>query len=368
MKRGIILSLLVCIISVCVPAADAGRSESLVLAEIDTFMAKAVSAIESRHLSEAILSYVSVLSLADENSSPAVQTKAREARSALEKIGTRLSLEPSSDWIDAKGSQKTFPTRTVGKDEVPGPAVFLFENYGDVKSPVADASISFMFTKNSGSLLSSVTTDAYGKANSTIEKLDKPGEAAVIRAYPEFRARGKSYAFTSVFRDFVYLPAVDAALVMALESSELGRSEDPKTLGAVVDALKPTGLDLVAYNGKLSEDRLREAYGGKTGALAMLGISEERPYAVLILVEVGAARQMEYGGKTYAIFSAEADCGFRILRHDGSVLISFALGPVRGQGGTRVAAVSDAYKRVSEELAFALRNRLSEITSSLASE
>jgi hypothetical protein len=124
MKRGIILSLLVCIISVCVPAADAGRSESLVLAEIDTFMAKAVSAIESRHLSEAILSYVSVLSLADENSSPAVQTKAREARSALEKIGTRLSLEPSSDWIDAKGSQKTFPTRTVGKDEVPGPAVF----------------------------------------------------------------------------------------------------------------------------------------------------------------------------------------------------------------------------------------------------
>jgi hypothetical protein len=368
MKRVGLLLVFASLISPYVPAADPVRGESVILAEIDAFMAKAASAIESHHLSEAIQSYVSILSLAEENASPAIQKKAQEANSTLEAIGTRLSLEPSSDWIDAKGNQKTFPSRKLGRDGAPSPAVFLFENFGDVKSPVADASISFMFIKNSGSLLSSVTTDAYGKANSTIEKLDKPGEAAVIRAYPEFRARGKSYAFSSVFRDFVYLPAVDAALITALERSELGASDDPKTISAVVEALRPTGLDLVPFNGKLSEDRFRAAYGGEVGALESLGLSENRPYAALVLIEVANARQMEYEGKTYAIFTAEAACGFRLVRSDGSVLLSLAPGPVQGRGGTRAAAISDAYKRAAEALSSALRNRLADITSSLAAE
>src|SRR5208283_506610 len=104
------------------------------------------------------------------------------------------------------------------------------------KSPVADAPVYFQFIKNSGSLVAFVTTDAYGKANTTVASIDEPGKDAIIRASPVFKARGKTYAFQTVFRDFAYLPPANVVKILALESSELGVSDNPRSVDAAATA------------------------------------------------------------------------------------------------------------------------------------
>lgn len=338
------------------------------LAEMDGYISKALDAIDSNHLSEAIRSYVAVLALAEDQPSPAAKAKADAAEAALARIATRLTLEPSSEWIDSKGSQVAGSSRSLGREGGLAPAVYLFESFGTGKSPVADAPIFFQFTKNKGSLVSLVATDAYGKANTTVAKLEEPGKEALVRAYPVFRSKGREYAFQGVFRDFAYLPPANAAKVIVLESSELGASDNPKTVDAVVGALKPLGLELTPLNAKLQADRFRKAFGGDAGALAAMGVGGGSPYGALVLVEVEGARQMEMNGKKYNIFTARASTAFRLVRADGSALLSLQLEAIKGQGGTRDASIADALRLAGEAIGPALRDRQAEIKRAILTE
>jgi hypothetical protein len=359
---------LLLVVPLAAPLGAQASGASGALAEMDGYISKARDAIDSNHLSEAIRSYVAVLAMAEEGPSPAAKAKAAEAEAALARIATRLTLEPSSEWIDPKGSQVAGSSRNLGKEGGLAPAVYLFESFGTGKSPVADAPIFFQFTKNKGSLVSLVTTDAYGKANTTVAKLEEPGKEAVVRAYPIFRSRGRDYAFQGVFRDFAYLPPANAAKVIVLESSELGASDNPKTVDAVVGALKPLGLELTPLNGKLQADRFRMAFGGDAGALAALGVGGGSPYAALVLVEVEGARQMEMNGKKYNIFTARASTSFRLVRADGSVVLSLLLEAIKGQGGTREASIADALRQAGETIGPALRDRQADIRKALMTE
>jgi len=337
-------------------------------ADMDALFQRASDAADSNHLAEAIRSYVAVLAIYDAH--PGAEEKARADRAAAElaRIGGRLSLEPGSEWVDSSGTQTAASTRGVGKAEGRSPSVYLFENFGTGKSPVADAPIYFQFVKNSGSLVSLVSTDAFGKANTTLASLGAAGAEAVVRAYPLFTARGKTFAFTGVFRDFSYLPPANVARVFALASSELGSSDNPQILDASVAALKPVGLQLVPVNGMLEADSFRRAFGGDMTALASLGIGKEAPYAAFILVEVEPVRQMELGGVKYNIFTAVADITFRLVRADGSVVMALPLNPVKGQGGTREAAVADAYRRAADALVPALDAKVDTLKETLAKD
>jgi hypothetical protein len=338
------------------------------LDEMSNYLAKAQDAADSNHLSEAIRSYVTVLALAEENSSPDAGAKAKEASAQLARIGTRLSLEPSGEWLDPKGTQIAGDSRKLGKEGGLPPSVYLFESFGTGKSPVADAPILFKFETNSGSLVSFVTTDAYGKANTTVAKVDEPGKNAVIRAYPVFKSRGRTYAFHTVFRDFAYLPPANVVKVLALESSDSGPSENAGTVDAVAAALKETGLECLPFNAKLAPEGFRKAYAGDVKALASLGINAASPYAAFVLVEVAPARQMEMNGKKYNIFTAATSINFRLVRADGSIVYSLPIDGVKGQGGTKEASVADAFKRARNVLGPELRKRLEAIQDSLTKE
>jgi len=352
--------------SEAIPAAEAAQSASATATEIDSLLARARDAEDSNHLSEAIRAYVSVIAIYEEGAAPEAQARAEEAAKALARIGGSLSLEPAGEWVDAKGAQVAGSTRKAGKEGGMAPSVYLFESFGAGKSPVADAPIYFEFVKNTGSLVQVVATDAYGKANTTIAKIDEPGKEAVIRAYPLFRARGKTYAFRSVFRDFAYLPPANVARVVALERSELGASDNPQVVDSAIATLKPAGLQLAPYNGKLAPDTFRLAFGGDAAALASLGA--DAPYTAFILVEASDLRQMELNGKKYNIFTSAATATFRLVRSDGTVVFALPLDPVKGQGGTREAAVSDGFRRAREALTPALQNSLQAIRDALAKE
>ncbi len=334
--------------------------------EMDSYLSKAQDAADSNHLSEAIRSYVTVLAIADENPSPDAEAKADRASAELARIGTRLTLEPASDWVDASGTQIAGSSRSLGKEGGLSPGVYLFENIGFGKSPVADAPIYFQFIKNSGSLVAFVTTDAYGKANTTVAMLEEPGKDAVIRAFPVFKARGKSYAFQTAFRDFAYLPPANVVRVLALESSELGISDNPRTIDPAAAALQRAGLQVLPFNAKLAPDDFRKAFAGEAKALASLGVDSGSPYAALVLVEVAAARQIELDGKKYNIFTASASLLFRLVRSDGSIVYSLPIDGLKGQGGTAEAAVDDAFKKAGEALGPELQKRQDDLTTALA--
>jgi len=360
--------MILCSFLVAAPLLAAPGAAQAPVEEMAGYLAKAQDAADSNHLAEAIRSYVAVLALAEESPSSGADAKAKEASAQLASIGTRLSLEPSGEWLDPKGAQIAGDSRSLGKEGGLSPAVYLFENFGTGKSPVADAPIFFKFETNSGSLVSFVTTDAYGKANTTVAKLDEPGKNAVIRAYPVFKSRGKSYAFQSVFRDFAYLPPANVVKVLALESSESGPSDNPGTVDAVASVLKDTGLQILPFNAKLAPDAFRRAYGGDVKALAALDVNASSPYAAFVLVDVAPARQMELNGKKYNIFTAMTSISFRLVRADGSIVYSLPIDGVKGQGGTKEASVSDAYKRARNVIGPELRKRLDAIQSSLTKE
>ncbi len=349
------------------PASSTTASnDAAALADMDALLSSAREAADSNHLSEAIRGYISVIAIYEEAPSAARKAKAEVAAAELAKIGGRLSLEPSNEWMDPAGTQLAALTRGVGKDKALNPSVYLFESFGMGKSPVPDAPIYFEFVKNSGSMVQMVTTDAYGKANTTVARIDSPGAEAVVRAYPLFRARGKIYAFKSVFRDFAYLPPSNVAKVAALETSELGATDNPQVVDTVIASLKTAGLQLSPYNGKLAPETFILAFGGDAQAFADFGAGAS--YTAFALVEAADIRQTELNGVKYNIFTTMTKVTFRLVRSDGTVVYTLPLDSIKGQGGTREAAVSDGYKRARDALGPAIQRDLAAIRNALNKE
>ena len=319
------------------------------------------SAQDSNHPTEAIRSYVTVLALSREEGTEEAKRLGAQAEAELVRIGNRLSLEPGEGWITPDGSQAAGASRSVGKEGSLQPAVFLFENFGTAKSPVADAPIRFEFVRGSGVLTASASTDTYGRANAILSRLDTPSGEAVIRAYPAFTVRGFTYAFRSVQRDFSYLPPSNVAKVVALERGPDGAVQNPQVLDSVASILKGAGLSPSPLDGKLLGTGFDRAFGGDPASVRALAASAGASYFAFVVSEASPARQLEYGGKKYNIFTSDCKTTIRIIRDDGTIVFALPLDPIRGQGGTSTAAVSDAFLKAREALTGELNRRLAEI-------
>jgi hypothetical protein len=125
---------------------------------------------------------------------------------------------------------------------------------------------------------------------------------------------------------------------------------------------------MLPFNAKLAPDAFRKAYGGDKKALTSLGIDSASPYAAFVLVEVAPARQMEMNGKKYNIFTASVSANVRLVRSDGTIVYAMPVDGVKGQGGTKEAAVADAYKRARNAVGPELRKHLDDINAALTKE
>jgi len=329
------------------PAATPAATTAQPDAEIDALIGKARESMDANHLAEGIKFYISALAKATKAGKRA---RADEISGTLAAIGTRLTVEPHESWLATDGSQKTASSRSAARGEGMMPAVYLYESYGYVKSAVPDAFIRFEFVANEGNLTTSVATDSRGLANTSVTAIAAPGKDAVIRAYPVFTAEGYSYAFKNVFRDFSFVAPPNLALVTVLERTPDGESTNPRVLDAVASALKPLGVEVVPYNGVLASARFNAAFGGDVDSLAALAGSIKAGYFALVSVEVAAPTRMEYGGKVYNIFIANAKATLRIVRADGTVVFAKPKDGIRGQGGTVQAAIDDCLVKVRDEL------------------
>ncbi len=316
-------------------------------ADIDALIAKARSSIDSNHLSEGIKFYISALAKATKAGK---RSRVDEINGTLTAIGARLTVEPHESWLEADGSQKTGSSRAASRGEGLMPAVYLYESYGFAKSAVPDAFIRFEFISNEGNLNASVTTDSKGLANTSITSMASPGKDGVVRAFPVFTAEGYSYAYKTVFRDFSYIAPPNLALVAVMERTPAGESPNPRVLDSVASSLKPLGVEVVPYNGVLKSASFNAAFGGDIKGLSALAGSVKAGYFALVNVDVAAPVRMEYQGKVYNIFIANAKATLRIVRADGTIVFAEAKDGVKGQGGTEQAAIDDCLVKVRDAL------------------
>ncbi len=134
-------------------------------------------------------------------------------------------------------------------------------------------------------------------------------------------------------------------------------------LDAMAMALAPSlgrqGLALTSLDAVRHADSFAKAEDGDVraiGDLCALGQGSGQEAAFLALLHLGAQapRQVELGGKKYAIFGCDASGRFRIHRRDGSLLWSIPAVAVHGQGGSAELALADAFDLARKALGVSL--------------
>lgn len=332
-------------------------------ADIGAIIAQGDRAMESNHLAEGIRYYVAARGHARQSS---LEALAASLDKRLLDLAGRLSLEPHDSWLGPDGTQLPGSTRDASGGKGTMPAVYLYSSYGYEKSPVADASIRFVFTANEGELTALVRTDAKGLSNTTISSVKNPALDAVVRAWPVFESDGFTWEVSSVYRDFAYKAPQRLALVAALERTPQGQGGNPRLLDAAAEGIKALGVDTLPLSAALDAATFAKAYGGSREALAAMAPSAKPGYYALVLAEVREPNQVTVGGKTYNIYTTTGTLTLRLLRADGSLVKAVLKDEVRGQGGTPSDAVSACLVAMRDLLDQALKDEAEAFRKALA--
>lgn len=341
-------------------AAAAKRAAAVAVAELES---KAEEAFALNRTAEGMRLYVAAMGRAHK----AELTEALERlRGKAEALAATFSIEAHESWIAGDGTQVVGELRALARAQGLMPAAYLYQSYGSAKSPVADATLRFTAVANEAGLTASVSTDAKGLANASVSSVANVNQALVIRAYPVFSAEGFSFAVSSVYRDFVYAPPPKKAIVAALERSPTGYRDGPGALDAVAAGLRALGVDAKPLGASLAPERFMAAFGGDRTTLGSIAQGSDAGYYALAYLEIGPASQMQYQGRVYNIFIAEASYALRILRTDGSLAHTLAARGLRGQGGSERGAFDDAMHKAREALAEAMKAQASAIASALS--
>lgn len=336
-----------------VDSAAASEKEDT-LASMEQLMLASRKAFDTNHPVEAMRHLVAILSLdeeAEQESDPDRLRKredlCRQADTDLTELAARLVLEPGDSWIE-NGLQKSGSLQSLSRQEGLMPSVRLVINYEYGKAVVKDAPIQFVFTKGTGSLVSPVTTDEFGQASSIVHSVGKTDNALVIRAIPFISSRTLTRYFENSTLEFTYLPPQHSARVFAIE-----RASDPAAVATaqrtgLIDAidrgLVHTNLDIIPSDALLDPETFMDAFRGDAQAVQRALSLDGKTVSYIVLGELvyENPRQLIAQGRTYSIFTVEATAQIRIIRDDGSIVISRPALHVRGQGGTEAAAVQSA--------------------------
>lgn len=340
--------------------AAAGQAAAEAVAELE---ARAEEAFALNRTAEGMRLYVAAMGRAHR---AGLAEALERLRVKAEALAATLSIEAHESWIAGDGTQVVGDLRALARAQGLMPAAYLYQSYGSAKSPVADATLRFAAVANEAVLTASVSTDAKGLANASVSSVANANEALVIRVFPVFSADGFSFAVSSVYRDFVYAPPPRKAMVAALERSPAGYRDVPGALDAVAAGLRALGVDAKPISASLPPERFTAAFGGDRTILGSIEQGSEAGYYALAYLEVGPASQMQYQGRVYNIFIAEASYALRILRADGSLAHTLSASGIRGQGGSERGALEDAAHKAREALAEAMKAEAPAIASALS--
>ena len=349
--------------------ADAAPGAKNSVALMKEYLSAGRQKIDEGNIVEGARQLVAVL--AERKSMTVDETEAVEiaarAEAELTKLGAALALDSGVEWVDENKNQLTGSTLEIGSPGAMQPSVILSYNMGRGRTLVPAAPVVFQFVKGGGTLTGYVTTNEYGQATCSVASLDSPAGESVIRASVVFRVNDFSWAPQGLEKDFVFVPPVRRATILALERFPKGANQPPLILDPVYNALKGVAFDFSHYDGVLMGEAFMRVFSGDPKAIQALGMQKEVSYLVMVLNDCTAVNQVVVDGKTYNIFKSQTTATTRIIRvADGKILYSGAVQAVSGQGGDAGKAVQDGLRRAATEMSDRLSRDLVEITAALA--
>ncbi len=271
------------------------------------------------------------------------------------------------EWVDANKNQLTGSTLAVGSPGALQPSVVLSYNMGRGRTLVPGAPIVFEFVKGDGTLTGFVSTNEYGQATCSVARLGSDTGESVVRAALAVTVNGYTWRPQGIERDFVFVPPVRRATILALERFPKGTNQPPVILDPVYNALKAVAFDFSHYDGVLMGDSFVRVFSGDPKAIQALGVEKDVSYLVTVLNDCTAVNQVVVDGKTYNIFRSQTTATARIIRvADGKILYSAAVQSVQGQGGDAAKAAQDGLRKAAAEMAERLSRDLREISAVLA--
>jgi hypothetical protein len=348
---------------------DAGLNAKDAENRMNSYLSNGLEKINQGSISEGIQQLVAVLAVKNGMSTPSTAALdfANRAEKELTTIGSALSLDSGTEWLDENKNQILASVLDVGTPKAIQPSVILAYNMGRGRTLVAGAPIVFEFIKGSGTITAYVTTNEYGQANCSVAKLDSQTKEQVIRASLVYRVDNFTYQFHGVEKDFAYVPPTLRATILVLEKSSTGTNQPPVILDSVYNTLKGVTFDFSQYDGTLLGAEFTKVFAGEPAAIKSLGMKKDVSYLVMVLNDCYAATQLELDGKKYNLYKSQTTATTRIIRvADGKILYSGQVQGVSGQGGTVDKAILDGYKNAAVGMASKLQSDLKEINAALA--
>jgi hypothetical protein len=334
-----------------------------------SYLSNGIDKVNQGAVSEGIQQLIAVLSVKQKTVSPtpAVNDLANRAEKELTTIGSALSLDSGTEWLDENKNQISASVLDVGTPKALQPSVILAYNMGLGRTLVAGAPIFFEFIQGSGTITSYVTTNEYGQANCSVAKLDSQAKEQIIRASLIYRVDGFTYRFQGVEKDFAYVPPTLTATILVLEKSSSGPNQPPIILDSVYNTLKDVTFSFSQYDGALLGDEFSKVFGGDPKAITAMGMKKGISYLVMVLNDCYNVQQLELDGKKYNLWKGYATATTRIIRvADGKILYSGQVQNVSGQGGTPDKSVLDTYRVAATAMAEKLKADLKDINAVLA--
>ena len=340
--------------------------ESEQIQQIESLFEDGLESLFQGLVSEGIKQLVSCLAVynALEGSYPEADKSADKAEAELTKLEAEIAIEADTGWLDESMNQKTGSTMDLALQ----PSIILMHRGETGRSLISNAPVVFEFVQGGGIISGLVNTNDYGQANCSIARLDSDQEENVIRAALVYRIKGYTYRFTGVVRDFVYSPPSRKAMILVLERSTDGISEDPLIFDPVFSQLQDLTFDLSHFDARLAPADFMKVYGGDSSAISKMALDEGVSYLIVVLNDCNDVRQLEIGGKKRNLFVSDARATTRIVRvADGKIMYQTSVESTKakgthGQGGTMHLAIADVLGRTSAGMVEALRRDFPKIS------
>ena len=349
----------------------AAKSDGELAQRLNEYLENGLAKVEQGTISEGINQLVTILAEAQSagSSSGDIRAIVDTAETELTKIAAGLEMEAGTEWVDANKNQISASSIDVGTGNSLNPSVILTYNFGSGKALITGAPIYFEFVQGSGLLTNFVATNDYGQSNCAIARLDNPNSENIVRASLVYRAKGYSYPFQGITKDFVYVPPARKATILVMEKAGERIQDDPVILDSVYNRLKDMAFDFSQYNGVLLGDAFLKVFGGDPNEIRRMGLEKEVSYLVMVLNDGYYVNQVELGGKKYNIFKSQTTATTRIIRvSDGKIMYSGTVQAVGGQGGSEDKAILDGFRNAAQAMSEKLDTDYPEIDRVLAGQ
>ena len=349
----------------------AAKSDGELAQRLNKYLENGLAKVEQGTISEGINQLVTILAEAQSagSSSGDIRAIVDTAETELTKIAAGLEMEAGTEWVDANKNQTSASSIDVGTGNSLNPSVILTYNFGSGKALITGAPIYFEFVQGSGLLTNFVATNDYGQSNCAIARLDNPNSENIVRASLVYRAKGYSYPFQGITKDFVYVPPARKATILVMEKAGERIQDDPVILDSVYNRLKDMAFDFSQYNGVLLGDAFLKVFGGDPNEIRRMGLEKEVSYLVMVLNDGYYVNQVELGGKKYNIFKSQTTATTRIIRvSDGKIMYSGTVQAVGGQGGSEDKAILDGFRNAAQAMSEKLDTDYPEIDRVLAGQ